>query len=368
MKINSDYFNIFKEPALFVMLIIRNALKRKRGAKSNTILIVNVCLIGDFAASAPALSAYIGSHLGATIDLLVSPPLQSLAERMTGVRKVYTASSVFARELEQSRSAAQKFDSYEKILALRISHDAYRVLDTVTTGELQTGFAYFIAYGVHLMWNLIIGKTPRSWREVNFDMVGAASREVSFEEIFSIPAGDSARIHALSELCFEQKKIIIHTGGSWLMNTWGTDKWIELIKKLQKLGDFRFIFVGAKKDERDYRYISARLPFPTYSLIDRIDILDLVLVLHASDYFIGVDSGPRNLAHLAGLPSVTLLGPAPHMFTPPNSNGIVIDRSGGRGLYQRFFRQKNGFIDLITPSDVCAAFSELLSTPRSPND
>ncbi|MBI1805056.1 MAG: hypothetical protein HY033_08860 [Ignavibacteriae bacterium] len=48
--------------------------------------------------------------------------------------------------------------------------------------------------------------------------------------------------------------------------------------------------------------------------------------MRTSDYFIGIDSGPRNLAHLADLRSVSLLGTAPKNFMPLNKEDIVIDK------------------------------------------
>jgi ADP-heptose:LPS heptosyltransferase len=120
-------------------------------------------------------------------------------------------------------------------------------------------------------------------------------------------------------------------------------------------------------DTTDYESIAASLPFKMYSLIDAADWLALVLAFRLGDYFIGIDSGPRNLAHLADLPSITLLGPGPHMYTPPNPRDIILDHSNGRGLYQRFFHKKKScFIDKITPTEVVDAFKEL-TTRSSPS-
>ncbi|MCX6787647.1 MAG: glycosyltransferase family 9 protein [Candidatus Kaiserbacteria bacterium] len=363
MRINFDYLNIFKEPVLFGALMVRRALRRKMTTTSDAILIVNTCLIGEFAASAQALHEFIRAHEGATsIDLLVSPPLKSLAQHVQGVRTVYIAKSVFARTAEHSHDTKQQFGSYKKIIVMRISPDAYRMLGAIETVEMRTSLPHLVTYGIHLAWNLLLGETPRSWREVSFDMLNKAPRNIPFDELFSIPSTEYARIRALPALQTVQKKVIVHTGSSWSMNHWDADNWVELIKKLHALGDFRFIFVGAQKDKADYRYISSRLSLQTYSLIGQIDLLDLTLVLRTSDYFIGVDSGPRNLAHLVGLPSITLLGPGPHMFTPHNPHDIVLDRSEGRGLYQRFFyqREQNRFIERITPQNVYGAFKDRL--------
>src|SRR6185436_8374098 len=103
-------------------------------------------------------------------------------------------------------------------------------------------------------------------------------------------------------------------------------------------------------------------PFPSHVLAGELSWIDLVLLFRLADYFIGVDSGPRNIAHMTDLPSITLLGPGPHMYTPPNPRDVVLDRSGGRGFLERFFPSKtNRYIDRISVDDVVKAFRHLQS-------
>jgi len=348
MKINLDYFNVFKEPALFAALIARHAFTRKTAPKSNAVLIVNPCLIGEFAASAPALYEFTRKHKGTEIDLLVSPMLKSLAQHITGVRAVYTAQSVFARE-------------YKKVIVLRISSDAYRILGAIKTARVQTALPHFIRYGIHLIWNLFRGKAPKSWREVSFAILNEVPRDMPFDDIFSISSEEYARVLALPALQAGREKVVIHTGASWPMMRWEKERWIELLQRINALGLFEFIFVGAERDIEDYEYISSRLKFKTYSVISQINLFELVLLLRSADYFIGIDSGPANMAHLADLQSVTILGPGPHMFMPSNANDIVVDKSNGRGIYQRFFLKKNGFMQKITVDEVYQSFYNMLN-------
>jgi ADP-heptose:LPS heptosyltransferase len=49
--------------------------------------------------------------------------------------------------------------------------------------------------------------------------------------------------------------------------------------------------------------------------------------MRVSQLFVGIDSGPRHLAHLVDLPSVSLLGPGPKSFQPLNSNARIIDET-----------------------------------------
>jgi len=101
------------------------------------------------------------------------------------------------------------------------------------------------------------------------------------------------------------------------------------------------------------------LDFEIYSIIGEIDLRDLLVVMRKSSYFIGIDSGPANIAHLCNLRSISIMGAGPHMYLPYNKLDIVIDKSHGAGLYQRFFRKKRGFIDKITTDEVFSAFEKL---------
>ncbi|MDP2652379.1 MAG: glycosyltransferase family 9 protein [bacterium] len=360
-KINVDYLNLWKEIPFFCLLIVKKFFVREEGRGSGNILIVNPSLVGEFAASVPAIRDYIERHPGKNIDLIVSPPLQKLAQHLIGIRHVYTTASVFARASEQAEGE-QSLGAYEKTVVLRMSPAVYRLLKNTHTGTLKTSLPNFIDYALHLAINLIIGRTPRSWRVINFEMLGGTPKDISFDELFSFDAAERERVAALPAFAGKEKKIFIHTGASWVLNKWRNEKWVETLTRLNTLGNFRFIFIGANKDSADYEFISSQLSFKTYSLVGAVDWQELVLAFRQGGYFIGVDSGPRNLAHLADLPSITLLGPGPHMFTPHNARDIILDHSGGRGLYQRFVHtEKNHFIDKIQSSELVAAFQELIT-------
>ena len=357
-KVNFDYLNIFKEPPLMAALLVRHFFKRG-GLAGGRVLVVNTSLIGEFAASLPALHEFIKKNSGTMVDLMVSPPLKPLAERVCGVHKVYTAKSVFARAAEEHPEGAPPANAYEKIIVMRISPSSYRALGAIKTASLKTSLSAMTAYGLHMGWRLLVGKTPKSWREVNFGMFGYAPKDVLFEDIFDFSDADYEQLKKEVPLATLPNKLIIHTGASWVTNQWPAERWAETLKLLRPLG-YEFIFVGSARDKADFDFISSKLDFPVHSLIGQISLVQLVLLLRKSQYFIGVDSGPRNFAHLVDLPSITLLGPGPHMYTPPNPRDITLDRSGGRGLYQRFISKKGClFINRITPKDVVDAFARL---------
>jgi len=360
-KVNTGYLNLYQEIPLFCALALRSFFRAKLREKTGRVLIVNTCLIGEFAASIPAIRDYLQRHEGVVIDLMVSPPLKPLAEKIRGVRRVYVATSLYRRENETGVDADQQFDSYDTIFVMRISRDAFLLIRNIAAGKIRTGLREYSGYALHLWGSLLTRTRPKQWRALNFEMLGGELKESSFDEIFEFSESELSEIAQRAELQTTQKKIIIHTGAGWIMKKWKNEKWIELLQRLHQLNDVRFIFVGGgEEDAADYTHISSKLAFQTYSLINNIGLLELLLVLHQGDYFIGTDSGPRNMAHLAGTPTVAIFGPGPHFYMPWRTTDVAIDKSRGRGLYQMFFYKKHGFIDDISVDEVYEAFKNTL--------
>ena len=191
-------------------------------------------------------------------------------------------------------------------------------------------------------------------------MLNGTQKDISFDKIIQFTANDYMAISNLNVLNTTKKKIIVHTNTNWIMKRWPNEKWISLLKKVNKLDEFQFIFIGTQIDTSDHKYIAPRLGFESYSLIGELDLALLLLVLRKSDYFIGIDSGPSNMAYLAGIKSVTILGPGPHMYMPNNKHNVVVDKSNGRGLSQLFFHNKHGsIIDKISIDEVYNAFTQI---------
>ena len=355
-KVNLDYLNLYQEIPLFCALIVSSFFRKKARRITGNVLIVNTCLIGEFAASVPAIRDYIGRNENVAVDLMVSPPLKPLAEKIRGVKNVYIARSLYGRHNEKIERAKQTFAVYDKIFVMRISSDAFRLIRRILFGAIRTGLPEYSGYAIHLWGSILNRRVPKQWREINFEMLGGTMRDLPFDEMFQFSESDYADVARLEALQTPQIKIIVHTGAGWVMKKWDTDKWIELLNRVRRLGGICFIFVGGAEDADDYAVIAAKLKFPAYSLIGTINLLQLLLVLRQSDYFIGTDSGPRNMAHLADTRSVAILGPGPHFYMPWSRKDIVIDTSRGRGLYQMFFSKKNGFIHQITAHDVYEAF------------
>ena len=364
-KINFEYLKILQEAPLFCKLILWKTLRNRKSvpATPGTVLLVNVSLVGEFAATATAMGDFIERNPEKIVDIMVSPALRPLAQKIQGVRHVFVATSVFGRPTEQkdcNEKTAEVFDSYAITILMRISPEAYRSLKTMQTGQMQTALPYLLGYGLHLLRCFIRRRVPRTWREVNFAILGGVPRDIPLENLFIFTEEEKRHVAHLPALQTKEKKVLVHTRASWVMNQWPLVRWEALLKELGAIPEYRFIFVGSKAEMEDYQHLTRQVATPLYSLIGETSVAELLLVMRQCDSFIGVDSGPSNLAHLARLPSITLFGPGPHMYMPHDPQDIALDHSCGRGVYQRFFyTKKNRIIDKISVTEVRSAFARL---------
>jgi ADP-heptose:LPS heptosyltransferase len=303
-------------------LLRLQTLKSRSVPSPQTVLIVNCCLIGDFVVSLPAITDFIREHSTAQIDLLISPSVAPLARRLRGVRRIYAAPSVFGRNTERSVSDERLDSSYDLVVVLRLSEQARGLLATTSYRAIRTYIIPLLKYAVHLAMRP--SAQVKQMSEYNFEAFGKFGRHerhLCVDDVFDftdVPAVD-ARLG---------RTVVVHTGSESRVHLWPIDKWVALLERIHKLNDASFVFVGGTEEEaRRFDEISRRVSFPLHSVIRKYDVLEVVMLMRTSSLFVGVDSGPRHLAHLVDLPSVSLLGPGPKSFQPLNRNATVIDET-----------------------------------------
>ena len=318
-RFHLKYIPVVRElPALLRL----QTLKPRTAASPQTALIVNCCLIGDFIVSLPAITEYIREHSSAQIDLLVSPSVAPLARKLRGVCRVYTALSVFKRDTENGGADQRLGASYDQVVVLRLSEPARRLLARTSYRAIRTYLVPFLRHGLHLA--IQPSAQAKQLSEFNFEVFGKLGRRETHlcaDKIFDftgVPAVDAPA----------GRTVVVHTGSGTRLHLWPIDKWIALLESLYGLGDISIVFVGgAEEEQRIFEEISRRVSFPLQSVIRRYDLLELLMLMRLSRLFVGIDSGPRHLAHLVELPSVSLLGPGPKSFQPLNRNATIIDET-----------------------------------------
>jgi ADP-heptose:LPS heptosyltransferase len=245
-----------------------------------------------------------------------------LSRKLRGVHRVYVAGNVFRRDTEPGGTDERLGPSYDQVVVLRLSEPARRLLAKVSYRAIRTYLVPFLKHGLHLAMQP--SAQVKQLSELNFEVFGKFGRlenQLCADEIF-----DFTDVPAMDAL--DGRSVIVHTGSGSRLHLWPVDKWRALLERLHGLGDISIVFVGgAEGEQRIFDEISRGLSFPIQSVIRRYDLLELLMLMRVSHLFVGIDSGPRHLAHLVNLPSVSLLGPGPKSFQPLNQNATVIDET-----------------------------------------
>lgn len=365
MRFNSDYLKIAREIPL---LFSANFLKKREVAKtSKRLLLVHAGLIGDFVICIPAIKRFILKNKDFQVDLLVSPSVEKLAERIEGVGNIYLSRSHGKREAEeeklQNRAKNTPSGLYREIIVLRISEDAYKILRKVRFWKIKTFFLRVVKYWGELSFDFLSGKKSKQLRTFFSELLGES--EENFAQIEKvIKLQDFNLSERLGKKISPKYKIIaIHTSTVWKMKNWDNKNWIKLLNKIDGFGNFKIVFVGERSGElEDFKEISKGLKFRAYSLINKLTILELLSFLSKIDYFIGIDSGPRHLVHLADKRSIVLWGNGLDIYLPPNQKDILINKAEHGRLIQLFFSTKKSNVNKITVEEVFSEFKKLLAS------
>jgi len=335
---NSNIINfrdlaITREIIPFLRLRLRIMNRRYLGPQSNgtkDVLIVAPCIVGDCLSCLPAVEAF-ASENQTSFDIVVSPDFRSLAERLKRVRRVFVASSSYDTVTERQCRIAQEIPSeYDLIVVLRLSREALGLIKHVRCRNIISSDSVLSRYILHMAKSSLLKRPVIQSREMMFEVFGlnGVPRDGKLPALFDIGADDLDCLNRFSALKGPERRVLVHTGSGWQVKLWNDDRWVNLLERIHAFDACRFIFVGRGDEEKaTFERIQHRLNFKIHSLINDVNLWELFLVMKRSDCFIGIDSGPRNLAHYADLRSITLLNPAAvKNFMPLDERDIVVER------------------------------------------
>ncbi|MFH1054108.1 MAG: glycosyltransferase family 9 protein [Candidatus Woesearchaeota archaeon] len=365
--INFDYLKLINEIPLALILELIKTKHKQRIKYPKRILIVNIGLIGDFVVSLPALKSFMEDYRRSKFDIVVSPVCKDLGQHITGIDNVYSFKSVYGRNIEKNINIKENKKlsrtSYDYILIMRCSWNFFPFLQRIKYKHLHTYSLPFLIYGLKMAYYALNKKAKvEQWKDINFKFV---NKEIDLstkrlENIFDIREKDIEKVKKI--ICFSEDKnrgkIVIHLGSGWKVKLWENEKWVSLIKRIDESGNFCFYFVGGNEEKKMFDIIKDRTNAKIYSFIGRMNLYEVIILMRLSDFFIGVDSGPRNMADVAGLKGVHLLGPGIQNFMPIRKESVAI-RKRVCTCANLICTRDGECIKSITVDDVFNAFMKL---------
>lgn len=364
---NHADLSIAREIVPFLKLRVRMLLGmgKSHAQDGKGTLIVVPCILGDSLSYLPAIRTYVERHK-CTFDLVVSPDFLSLAEHVKGVRRIYLASSSYARASETKQTQKSEMpDHYDTMVVLRLSPEGYELVRPIRCSRYVSSDFTLMCYLGQIVKSSLMKVPVRQSREVMFDALDLPPCDLNTTcpEMFEIGNEKCAQRSKSSELRGDKQTILIHTGSGWSVKLWDDEHWIALLTRIHLSGSYHFNFIGRGEDElQTFQRIQSRLPFEVSSAINKLTLWELYLQMRDADFFIGIDSGPRNLAHYANLRSVTLLNPAAvNNFMPLDCRDQTVEKPN-RFPANVVNTQQGATLDQISVDEVYGAFERLVGT------
>ena len=107
--------------------------------------------------------------------------------------------------------------------------------------------------------------------------------------------------------------ILVAPCTNWIGKTWPIERFIELIKRLEKEKIFSkslFVILGSVDEQKKMKKLLKNKSINLLDLVGKVDLITMYHIMKKSNLFIGNDSGLMHLAALAEVPTVGLFGPS----------------------------------------------------------
>lgn len=135
-------------------------------------------------------------------------------------------------------------------------------------------------------------------------------------------------------------KIIVGIGGSGWNKKWPVESYIDLIRKISEVGNFKFIIAGGKNEKEDFEKIKLSLSNLDLVSLCNLNISECIKFIYGSKLYIGNDTGFMHISGLCGIRSFGLFGDTPTNYISYNKKITAILPDGYTSVGQRSFAMK----------------------------
>jgi lipopolysaccharide heptosyltransferase II len=339
---------------------------------------MNLGGIGDILLSTPALRALRKVYSDAEINLLVSPRVFPIGERMSYIDNVYPFEiqyggsmpfrKAFHNFLILMKLRTMKFDLAINMRTLGSEKSAKKVKWILalinpgkTVGRDTEGRGYF--------YDVKIPETDEGTKyEMKYDIetVQALGAHV-FDRNIEIEIEEKSKKNistTLQSQGISRDDIIIglHPGGM-PSRRWPLEQFSEVAKKITEEIDCQFIITGGKDEVKLGKRLSEMSHGQIVDMSGRVNLDELCALINRCDLYISNDTGPMHIAAILRTPLVAIFGPGDvTRFDPRNisDTAIVMHECVDCAPCNRIECDTLICLKVITPKEVTRAALQLL--------
>lgn len=331
--------NQILEKISFVFLYPFIVLQKPNKKKVRNILLVEPFQMGDILSLTPLIQPLISQYPDAKISFLTKPSSGAILEYDSRVHKVYSTDFPWADHGVKNFSLKRTLNAIKYVFNLRkngfdLGIDTRgdirsQILMVLAGCQSRLGYLNYLHSNINLAGNLLTHKVKKSnyYHRYEWNLSLLKALGLQGKELFPIqfPSFIPDKIQAKNDT--HLKVIVLHVGGGWIYRRWSETKWIELINLLHEKPYDKILVIGGAGEKDVVQRIESGV-FKKDKVEFKVSTLEeLIMYTNQSVLFIGLDSGPMNLAASLNKNSIALFGPGDSaMWRPLNKDGKFIQK------------------------------------------
>ncbi len=332
-------FNRWIERFFFILLYPFILAQKQNGEKVKNILLVEPFQMGDILSLTPLIEPLINRYPQSKISFLTKPGSGKILEFDSRIDRVFAVDFPWSDHGQKRLSFGRMLAAFKSTFDIR-KHNFDLGIDTrgdvrsqallILAGcRTRLGYLNYLHSNVNLSGLLLTNKLKKSKYyhryEWNLDLLTA----LKFQEkqLFPIQFPSFIPDKILFAADPILRTIVLHVGGGWIYRRWSETKWIELIHILQEKPHQKILVIGGAGEKDVLQTIESHLIKRKNVEFIVSTLEQLIIHINQSALFIGLDSGPMNLAVCLNKNNIALFGPGDSaMWRPLNKDGKFIQK------------------------------------------
>jgi len=288
---------------LIVPLMLLTNRRVKRAGSEGKIVIISLHKLGDAVFTIPAIRNIINYHSGQNILLICFKETADIYK-------------LIFNNIEYGVLARKNFYFGGRIGGLY----ARRVMNRTITEKVYDITGCISSASILYRCNAkeIVGTNEVRYKplyDIYSDIViGTHMSDIYLNAIKSVIDISSENNNTKLSLSPSSGYILIHPFAGWKAKEWNYEKYLNLAEKLSDQGEIKIIIPKGYLFKDDLIKLKNKI-----SIIETIDITDLIKCIKRCFLYIGNDSGPGHIANLIGKPVFTIYGPTNPTYHQPKS-------------------------------------------------
>ncbi|MBS1486332.1 MAG: glycosyltransferase family 9 protein [Bacteroidetes bacterium] len=322
------------------IILLPAMLFKKSKSNVKRILLMEPFQMGDIMSLTPLIDPLMRKYPESKIDVFTKTGGGSVLEYDSRINKVFTTDIPWSdhgtkkitwKRLYSTFKFAFKLRKYNYDIGIDTRGDVRSQALLLLAGcRTRVGYLNYLHSNMNVMGMLLTHKKEKSiykhrylW---NVDILTAIG--FSEDELFPIKFPGFIPDKLLPAAGKLSNSTVIHIGGGWKYRLWSEQKWAELINYLQNKNNDPIFVIGGSGESEALKRIEVQTAKTGQVKFMTTSLSEMVSLIGSCSLFVGLDSGPMNIASCLNIKTIALFGPGDvAMWQPINEHGRFIQKA-----------------------------------------